>query len=120
MGGRPPGGEDWTYPHHEAGARIAVRYPQWRARWADQESNPAIPVDRCTDDNQPIAEPFTDVFACRSGGWVPAWCDDQWQEFIDGFPGQARSVDPNLRIRWQHRAPAANGRKGGAGKRGPQ
>jgi hypothetical protein len=98
--------EDWTYPHYEAGARITVRYPQWRNNWADGETHTGIPVDRCTDDGQPIPGVFSDVFACRSGGWVPAWCDDQWQQFIDAFPGQIRSVDPDLRPRWPHSTPA--------------
>jgi hypothetical protein len=47
------------------------------------------------------------AFACRSGGWVPAWCDDQWQQFIDAFLGRAVSVDDNLRPRWSHHT--ANG-----------
>ncbi len=24
--------EDWTHPHHEAGARTSIRYPPWRHR----------------------------------------------------------------------------------------
>jgi hypothetical protein len=45
------------------------------------------------------------VFACRSGCWVPPWCDDQWQQFIDAFPGVAVSVDDNLRPRWPRTQP---------------
>jgi hypothetical protein len=112
--------EDWTYPHHQAGARIAVRYPGWRARWAEQESDPRIPVDRCTDDGQPVHGAFTDVFACRSGGWVPAWCDDQWQQFIDAFPGQVRRVDPDLRARWHHPASGTTTRKRATAGDGPR
>jgi hypothetical protein len=92
--------EDWTYPHHEAGAAITVRYPPWRRRWPQLEPATGIPAARHTDDGGPLAGVFTTVFACRSGGWVPAWCDEQWQEFIDAFPGRAVSVDPDLRRRW--------------------
>jgi len=48
---------------------------------------------------------FTTVFACRSGGWVPAWCDDQWQHFIDSFPGRILATDPDLRPRWPSTQP---------------
>jgi hypothetical protein len=58
-------------------------------------------VARCTDDGQPVPGVFDTVLACRSGGWVPAWCDDQWQQLIDAFPGQATNVDPDLRPRWR-------------------
>jgi hypothetical protein len=97
--------EDWTYPHHEAGAAITVRYPTWRRRWPRMEPSTGIPVARHTDDGGRLAGVFTTVFACRSGGWVPAWCDDQWQQFIDAFPGRLVSVDPDLRPRW----PSAGG-----------
>jgi hypothetical protein len=49
---------------------------------------------------------FTSVFACRCGCWVPAWCDEQWQQFIDAFPGRVVSVDADLRPRWPHAHPA--------------
>ena len=90
-------------PHYGAGARITVRYPLARAV-ARPGGTPGFPIDRCTDDGQPVPGVFDTVFACRSGGWVPAWCDDQRQQFIDAFPGRALSVDPDLRPRWQHPA----------------
>jgi len=111
--------EDWTFPHHEAGARISVRYPPWRSNWTQLEPSTAIPVDRRTDDGHRVDGVFTMAFACRSGGWVPAWCDDQWQQFIDAFPGRTVSVDDNLRPRWNHDttngspAPATAGHPGG-------
>jgi hypothetical protein len=97
--------EDWTFAHHEAGARIGVRYPPWRSQWPKLEPTTAIPVDRCTDDGASVDDVFTTVFACRSGCWVPAWCDDQWQHFIDDFPGIAVSVDDHLRPRWPRTQP---------------
>jgi hypothetical protein len=78
-----------------------VRYPRWRHRWADLEADTGIPVHRHTDDGAAVPGMFDTVFACRSGGWVPAWCDDQWQQFIDAFPGQVTCVDPDLRPRWR-------------------
>jgi len=92
--------EDWTYPHVEAGARISVRYPRWRHRWPQLEPTTGVEADRRSDDGAPVDGVFTRVFACRSGGWVPAWCDEQWQQFIDAFPGRVLSVDPDLRPRW--------------------
>lgn len=76
-----------------------MRYPGWCVEWANQESSPRIPVDRRTGDDWPVPGVFHDVFAFRSGGWVPAWCDEQWQEFIGAFPGHIRSVDSDLRTR---------------------
>jgi hypothetical protein len=35
--------EDWTFPHHEASARITVRYPRWRGNWTRLEPSTAIP-----------------------------------------------------------------------------
>lgn len=92
--------EDWTFVYHEAGARIGVRYPRWRAQWPTLEPETAIPVDRRTDDGGPVDGVFSTVFACRSGSWVPAWCDDQWQQLLDDFPGAVLSIDPDLRARW--------------------
>jgi hypothetical protein len=91
--------EDWTFPHYEAGTRISMRYPPWRDRWPVLEPTTRIPVQRATDDGEAVDGVFTTAFACRSGAWVPAWCDDQWQHFIDTFPGTAVSVDPDLRPR---------------------
>jgi hypothetical protein len=59
-------------------------------------------MQRYTDDAAPLSGMFDAVFACRSGGWVPAWCDHRWQEFIGAFPGRPVSVDPDLRPRWTH------------------
>jgi len=94
--------EDWTYPHVRAGARISVRYPRWRHRWPQLEPDTRIPAQRSTDDGAPVTGAFTTVFACRSGAWVPAWCDGQWQQFIDAFPGRTLRIDADLRPRWPH------------------
>ena len=64
---------------------------------------------RHTDDGGPLAGVFSSVFACRSGGWVPAWCDEQWQEFIEAFRGRVVSVDPDLRPRWPAARPGTRG-----------
>jgi hypothetical protein len=78
--------EDWTYPLHAAGASIHVRYPPWRHRALELDGAPLIPVDRAIDDRRLNPRIFEGVFVCRSGAWVPAWCDDQWQQFLDACP----------------------------------
>lgn len=81
---------DWMRLHHGAGSRLNVHYPRWRAdesgELVDCEEPPAVPVDRRVDDGQPVAEPFDAVLVCRSGAWVPSWCDDQFEEFLEAAP----------------------------------
>ncbi len=75
-------------PASPCGTRAgATGGPTWRR-------TPGSRSHRCTDDGRPVPGMFDTVFACRSGGWVPAWCDDQWQQFIDTFPGQVAQRRP--------------------------
>ncbi|WP_412538516.1 hypothetical protein R8Z50_21995 [Longispora sp. K20-0274] len=97
---------EWTLEHHRLGSAIRMFYPPWRHRWAQLEPAPAIPVVRATDPGGPMGT-FDAVFACRSGCWVPPWCDDQWAELLLDFKqtvpgGRVVTVDPDLRPRWGH------------------
>lgn len=83
------GCDDWMRAHHARGTALHVRYPAWRADadgvLADVERAPAVPVDRAVDDGQP-AGAFDAVVVCRSGAWVPPWCDDQFEAFLNAAP----------------------------------
>jgi hypothetical protein len=87
----------WMRVHHAAGSMLHVRYPYWRAdadgRLVDCEQPPAVPVDRRIDDGRPVTEPFDAVMVCRSGAWVPSWCDDQFLAFLAAAPIEAVWVD---------------------------
>ena len=93
--------EDWTYPHLERGTRVEVRYPRWFPDWHQVDAQPRAPVHRGLDVGGPVPGVFDTVFCCRSGSWVPAWCDDQWWAFCQAFPGPTAVLDDALRhSRW--------------------
>lgn len=62
-----------------------VRYPRWRV---GAEGKPLVPVDLVKDDGSPIRAPIGRVFVCRSGAWVPPWCDTDFECFVQlaGLP----------------------------------
>jgi hypothetical protein len=61
--------------------------------------NPALPYT--APDVGAGARVFDTVFCCRSGSWVPAWCDDQWWAFCQLFPGPTAVLDDALHhSRW--------------------
>lgn len=78
--------EDWMVLYHSIGANLHVRYPQWKAWAFDAEPYALIPdadLDREFDDpTQRPEHPFDAVFVCRSGAWVPPWCDLDFAAFI--------------------------------------
>lgn len=78
--------EDWMLCHARNGAELHVRYPQWKKYAFDGETEPAVEVDRQFDNGEKPPVAFTDVYLCRSGAWVPSWCDDQFKEFIESWP----------------------------------
>lgn len=92
----------WMRVHHDAGSMLHVRYPRWRAdpdgRLVDCENPPAVPVDRRIDDENPIPEPFDAVMVCRSGAWVPSWCDDQFEAFLAAAPIETLWIDEQTRL----------------------
>lgn len=94
----------WTDP-----LDIHIRYPAWKD-WKHQENDCMIAgVDRKTDlmgDETPV---FDRVFVCRSGAWVPPWCDEDYAQFVGlcpltdrtdmgpelGWPSTPRAWDEN-------------------------
>jgi hypothetical protein len=87
--------EDWMLEHQRRGTTdIEVRFPQWKPD-AVQEQLPAGVVSRLTvDDEQPLPDVMFDaVFVCRSGAWVPAWCDGDFGDFLDAAPLVGVQVD---------------------------
>lgn len=58
-----------------------------------------IPLHTTVDDGGEAALPFDAVFLCRSGSWVPSWCDDQFTELLAAFPGRAHLFPGS---KWAH------------------
>lgn len=88
--------EDWMLNHAAQGSRLRVRYPAWRAQ-ADGgifecEPPPAVEVERAIDDGQPIEGWFDAVYVCRSGAWVPPWCDEDFEDFLAGADGSTEAL----------------------------
>lgn len=86
--------ENWMIDHHEAGASLHVRYPTWKVHAFSAEPTPWVPVDRAIDDGSTPPVTFDRVLLCRSGAWVPPWCDQDFAAFVEQFPGPSCNVDP--------------------------
>jgi hypothetical protein len=87
---------DWLlYYALTTSAEIHVRYPSWK-QWAfDYESDYAPGLDKSIvkadiqivdDTNTQDMPVFDAVFVCRSGAWVPSWCDPAFFKFLDQCP----------------------------------
>ena len=102
--------ENWMLVHQQNGAGLHVRYPLWRGtheallqarppsgdQYYDCEPRPVVEVDRRLDIGLETFPEFDGVFLCRSGAWVPAWCDEQFEELIAAYPGEHLWVDTEL------------------------
>ncbi|MFF2374879.1 hypothetical protein ACFVUW_10905 [Streptomyces xiamenensis] len=89
--------EDWMLVHHGNGSRLNLMYPAWRPNGDSQ--SPLVPLNVSVDDGHAIATPFDGVFLARSGSWVPSWCDDQFTELLDAFPGKTNLFPGS---QWRH------------------
>ncbi len=78
--------DTWMLMHHKAGSRLEVVYPSWREKIDGVEKGPLIEVDRRIDDGTNPTTVYDAVYVCRSGAWVPSWCDHQFEEFISAVP----------------------------------
>jgi hypothetical protein len=88
--------EDWMVAYRlQHQAELHVRYPAWKAWAMDLEPEPLVPVDRQVDDGKPNDIVFDTVFVCRSGAWVPPWCDHDFMDFITDAPvNELYELDP--------------------------
>lgn len=95
--------EDWMLVHHGHGSRLQVTYPAWRRKVGHVEPEPLVPVERRVDDGTDPDDWYDAVYVCRSGAWVPPWCDDQFTEFLAQGPDSYPTLmDPET---WVHPRP---------------
>ncbi|MFJ6438846.1 hypothetical protein [Streptomyces sp. NPDC091416] len=92
--------EDWMLVHHANGSRLRLTYPAWRPN--GESRPPMIPLPTNVDDAGAVTTPFDAVFLCRSGAWVPSWCDDQFTALLAAFPGRAHLFPGS---QWTHPRP---------------
>jgi len=80
--------EDWLIYFTAAGVDTHVRYPAWHTLWETVEPTPDVePTTRCVDEgNDDLLPVFSQVMVCRSDAWVPPWCDQDFQAFIEACP----------------------------------
>lgn len=78
--------ENWMLAHAWAGTALHCHFPPWRESldWPPEE--PLVEVAMSIDDGAPPDVEFDLVYLCRSGAWVPPWCDDQFEEFLRSAP----------------------------------
>ena len=87
---------NWMAMHRRHGtADLRVHYPAWRPSLdVAGEGPPQVHVRRRIDPGGPVRVRYDAVFLCRSGEWVPPWCDDQFQDFLERYPGPVVRVGP--------------------------
>ncbi|MFF8831402.1 hypothetical protein [Streptomyces sp. NPDC015131] len=96
------GAENWMLAHYWNGSKLAVHFPPWRESMERPAESPLIPVGMTIDDGSAPEIVFDAVYLCRSGAWVPSWCDDQFSDFLEACPAQPVQIPQN---RWNHPRP---------------
>lgn len=87
--------DTWMLKHYDLGSHLEVIYPSWRQEIDGVESGPLIPVDRRIDDGSNPTREYHAVYVCRSGAWVPSWCDGQFDEFLASYPDMGIEIPGN-------------------------
>jgi hypothetical protein len=89
--------EDWLlYQQIKGCTDLTVRYPAWKPNGVDESVPTGCLTQQSVDDGSPIGTVFDTVFICRSGAWVPAWCDRDFIDIVDACPvgGSQRDHQP--------------------------
>ena len=89
--------DNWMQLYEDVGSLLTVVYPDWKTQAHKIEHKPLVKrIGRIFEkDFGPKAKQGlkpTNIYLCRSGAWVPTWCDDQFEEFVASFPHQDRLV----------------------------
>ena len=73
---------NWMAAYHDDGLTdLNVYYPPWRDTIKGGEADPHFDIARVIDDGRPMPHTYDHVVICRSGAWVPPWCDGAFIEF---------------------------------------
>ncbi|KUL44799.1 hypothetical protein ADL22_12715 [Streptomyces sp. NRRL F-4489] len=87
--------DSWMLKHHELGSQLEVIYPPWRTKIDGIETGPLIPVPRRIDDGTNPDTTYHAIYVCRSGAWVPSWCDRQFEDFLASYGGPGAEAPGN-------------------------
>ena len=89
--------EDWMFAHWIRGAKLHWRWPRWHK--AGKSMRATIPkwvgADARRDDMGKLDSrmEFDTISICRSGSWVPPWCDEAFIKFYSSAPAEIALVD---------------------------
>lgn len=80
--------ENWMFKHLMRGAKLHWRMPQWHGNAVQMADDLPdwIGLDAVYDNGKPMGVSFDTIFLCRSGAWVPPWCDDDFDQFMNAAP----------------------------------
>ncbi|MFF0481070.1 hypothetical protein [Streptomyces sp. NPDC004435] len=98
----PISAENWLLGHYWNGSQVFVHFPPWRESMKRPTERPLIPVSMVIDDGQALDVTFNAVYVCRSGAWVPPWCDGDFSAFLAACPAKPVEVPQN---QWNHPRP---------------
>ncbi|MFE2042676.1 hypothetical protein ACFXAZ_17450 [Streptomyces sp. NPDC059477] len=90
----PISAENWLLAHYWNGSKVFVHFPPWRESMSRPAEQPLIPVHMSIDDGQAPTVAFDAIYVCRSGAWVPSWCDRQFDTFLRACPVTRRVEVP--------------------------
>lgn len=79
--------DTWLLHYVMTKAEVHVRFPQWMRGYDWGE--PARYPDSMDVDDDLVTTVIDRVFVCRSGAWVPPWCDHSYSEFVEACPVKA-------------------------------
>ena len=86
--------EDWMLYQQAKGCfDLTVHYPTWKPDGVDEQVAHGSMTQQVLDDLQPLDIQFTHVFVCRSGAWVPPWCDRDFVALVGACPLPGEQID---------------------------
>lgn len=92
--------EDWMLEHQRLGTtNLEARYPAWNPNGPSNDLPAGVLTRQRVDDGDPVDMVFDTVFVCRSGAWVPPWCDNDFEAFLDAAPFPVAWIDEMPRNR---------------------
>lgn len=86
--------EDWVLEQQQRGTSdLSVRYPTWKPNGPTEDLPAGVLTRQSLDDGAPVPTVFDAVYVCRSGAWVPPWCDTDFLNFVNAAPMDGEQVD---------------------------
>jgi hypothetical protein len=90
---------NWASHALTINSKVHIIYPTWRKTSPEHKS-----LSQPTSISYKLPKPqnYDVVFVCRSGCWVPTWCDTEFQKFITDSKLQVTKLDDLV---WKIREP---------------